>query len=161
MPGTFSPPPIKRKPLVSYPDMHHGTYVTLSDKKPIGFLSDSGFARAVMHAGITGKTPRHFQRMGNPQFYVSGKKPLTLSKVRFGPQCQWPRPIYGLARFQPTRESATSVTPYWWAILIAHQLLWQNMEAPVSIFRESPLAGEPRERLFHIHSVNRYQLRTK
>ena len=49
----------------------------------------------------------------------------------------------------------------WCAILIAHQLLWQNMEAPVSIFQESPLAGEPRERLFHIHSVNRYQLRTK
>ena len=41
------------------------------------------------------------------------------------------------------------------------KLLWQNMEAPVSIFQESPLAGEPRERLFHIHSVNRYQLRTK
>ena len=33
------------------------------------------------------------------------------------------------------------------------------MEAPVSIFQESPLAGEPREKLFHIHSVNRYQLR--
>ena len=32
------------------------------------------------------------------------------------------------------------------------------MEAPVSIFQESPLAGELRERLFHIHSVNRYQL---
>ena len=28
---------------------------------------------------------------------------------------------------------------------------------PVSIFPESPLAGEPRERLFHIHTVNRYQ----
>ena len=28
---------------------------------------------------------------------------------------------------------------YWCAILIAHQLLWQNMEAPVSIFQESPL----------------------
>ena len=47
---------------------------------------------------------------------------------------------------------------YWCAILIAHQLLWQNMEVPVSIFQESPLAGEPRERLFHIHSVHRYQL---
>ena len=35
------------------------------------------------------------------------------------------------------------------------------MEAPVSIFQESPLAGEPRERLFHIHSANRYQLRTQ
>ena len=35
------------------------------------------------------------------------------------------------------------------------------MEVPVSIFRESPLAGEPRERLFHIHSVHRYQLCAK
>ena len=35
------------------------------------------------------------------------------------------------------------------------------MEASMSIFQESSLAGEPRERLFHIYSVNRYQLRTK
>ena len=28
MPGTFSPPPIQRKPLVSDPGMHHGTCVT-------------------------------------------------------------------------------------------------------------------------------------
>ena len=49
----------------------------------------------------------------------------------------------------------------WCAIFIAHQLLWQNMDAPVSIFQESPLAGEARQRLFHIHSVNRYQLRAK
>ena len=28
------------------------------------------------------------------------------------------------------------------------------MDGPVSIFQESPLAGEPHERLFHIHSVN-------
>ena len=50
---------------------------------------------------------------------------------------------------------------YWCAILIAHQLLWQNREAPVSIFQESPLAGEPGERLFHIHSMQRYQLRLR
>ena len=31
------------------------------------------------------------------------------------------------------------------------------MEAPGSIFQESPLAGEPREILFHIHSIQRYQ----
>ena len=34
------------------------------------------------------------------------------------------------------------------------------MEAPVSIYQESPLAGEPLDRLFHIHSVHRYQLCT-
>ena len=37
-------------------------------------------------------------------------------------------------------------------VLIAHQLLWQNMEATVSIFQESPLTGEPHERLFHIQA---------
>ena len=40
----------------------------------------------------------------------------------------------------------------------AHRLLWRNLKAPMSIFQESPLAGEPRERLFYIHSVHRYQL---
>ena len=50
---------------------------------------------------------------------------------------------------------------YWCAILIAHQLLWQNMEVPVSIYQESPLAGEPHEGLFHIHSVHRYQVCAK
>ena len=55
----------------------------------------------------------------------------------------------------------TMSSVHWCAILIAHQLLWQNMEAPVSIFQESSLVGEPRERLSHIHSANRYQLSTK
>ena len=54
-----------------------------------------------------------------------------------------------------------AISLYWCAILIAHQLLWQNMEVPVSNFQQSPLVGEPRERLFHIHSVHRYQLCTK
>ena len=59
------------------------------------------------------------------------------------------------------RVISCSMFVCWCAILIALQLLWQNMEAPVSISQESPLAGGPRERLFHIHSANRYQLRTK
>ena len=45
--------------------------------------------------------------------------------------------------------------------LIAHQLLWQQVEAYVSIFQESSIAGEPRERQFHIHSIHRSQLCTK
>ena len=49
----------------------------------------------------------------------------------------------------------------WCAILMAHQLLWQNIEAPESIFQESPLKGEPHEGLFHIHSIHHYQLCTK
>ena len=45
--------------------------------------------------------------------------------------------------------------------LIAHQLKWQHVEAHVSIFQESSIAGEPRERQFHIHSIHRNQLCTK
>ena len=51
-------------------------------------------------------------------------------------------------------EQKEMVLNDWCAIL----MLWQNMEAPMSILQESPLAGEPRERLFHIHSINHYQL---
>ena len=47
----------------------------------MGFLSDSGHARAVMHAGMAnlrwrGKGSQHCQRMCNPQFYISGKRPI-------------------------------------------------------------------------------------
>ena len=42
---------------------------------------------------------------------------------------------------------------HWCAILIAHQLSWQIMGAPVSILQESRLAGELSERLFHIHNT--------
>ena len=61
MPGTFSPPP-----RVSDPDMHHGTgvtHVTLC-------MSGSLFGR------WRGKRSRHSRRMRNPQFNVSGKKPM-------------------------------------------------------------------------------------
>ena len=77
--------------------------------------------------------------------------------------------VWSRLHWQPPPLPATG----WWVaipgqpnlclvcILMAHQLLWQNMEAPVSIFQESPLAGEPRDILFHIHSIHRYQLCAK
>ena len=49
MPGTFSPPP-----RISDSDMHHGT----------------------CEVGRWGKRSRHSRRMRNPQFYVSGKRPM-------------------------------------------------------------------------------------
>ena len=57
---------LQRTPLVSDPDKHHGTV---------------RHACAVMYIGITnprwrGKRSRHSPRMRNPQFYVSGKRPL-------------------------------------------------------------------------------------
>ena len=61
MPGTFPRHQLKRKPLVTDPDMRH--------------------ARAVMHVGIAnprwrGQRSRNSRRMCNPQFYVSGKRPI-------------------------------------------------------------------------------------
>ena len=67
-------------PIVSYPAMTERTW-PLSDKKPMGFLSDSGHARAVMQAGIAnpqrwGRRSRHSRRMRNPYFYGSDKRPM-------------------------------------------------------------------------------------
>ena len=64
MPGTFFPPL-----CVSDPDMHHGTCVTHMPWCMPGGLT-SGFLR------WRGKHSRHSRRMPNPQFYVSGKRPM-------------------------------------------------------------------------------------
>ena len=66
MPGTFSPPP-----LVSDPDMHHGTCVTHVPWYMSGSLT-SGF----LWSRRRGKRSRHSWRMRNPQFCVSGKRPM-------------------------------------------------------------------------------------
>ena len=66
MPGTLSPPP-----RVSDPDMHHGTCVAhvpwcMSGSRTSGFLWNRWQA----------KRSRHSRRMRNPQFCVSGKRPI-------------------------------------------------------------------------------------
>ena len=66
MPGTFS-----RPPLVSDPDMHHGTCVTHVPWCMRGSLN-SGF----LWSRWRGKRSRHSRRIRNPQFYVSGKRPM-------------------------------------------------------------------------------------
>ena len=66
MPGTFSP-----QLRVSDPDMHHGTCVTHVSWCMPGSLS-SGF----LSSRWWGKRSRHSRRMRNPQFYVSGKRPM-------------------------------------------------------------------------------------
>ena len=66
MPGTFSPPP-----RVSDPDMDHGTCVTHVPWSMPGSLT-SGF----LWSRWRGKRSRHFRRMRNPQFCVSGKRPM-------------------------------------------------------------------------------------
>ena len=68
MPGTFSPPP-----RASNPDMHHGTCVTHVPWCMPGSLTSSFFWSRWL-----GKRSRHSRRMRNPQFYVSGKRPMKI-----------------------------------------------------------------------------------
>ena len=72
MPGTFSPPP-----LVSDPDMHHGTCVTHVPWCMPGSLT-SGF----LWCRCRGKRSRNSRRMRNPQFCVSGKRPMMTAIYR-------------------------------------------------------------------------------
>ena len=65
-PGTFSPPP-----RGSDPDMHHGTCVTHGPWCMPGSPT-SGF----IWSRWRGNRSRHSRRMRNPQFYVSGKRPI-------------------------------------------------------------------------------------
>ena len=66
MPGTFS-----SLPWVSDPDIHHGTCVTHVPWCMPGSLT-SGF----FWIRSQGKRSRHSRRMRNPQFYISGKRPM-------------------------------------------------------------------------------------
>ena len=66
MPGAFSPPP-----QVSDPDMHHGTCVTHVPRYMPG--SPTGGS---LWSRWRGKRSRHSRCMRNPQFYVSGKRPM-------------------------------------------------------------------------------------
>ena len=71
MPGTFSP-----SPRVSDPNMHHGTRVMHVPWCMSGSLT-SGF----LWNRWREKRSRHSRRMRNPQFYVSGKRPIDSTAV--------------------------------------------------------------------------------
>ena len=80
MPGTFSPPP-----WVSYPDMHRGTCGTHVPWCMPGLLI-SGF----LWSRWRGKRSWHSRRMRNPEFCVSGKRPIAhwpLSHIRLYTLC--------------------------------------------------------------------------
>ena len=66
MPRMFSPPP-----RVSDPDLDHGTCVTHVSWCMLELLT-SGF----LWSRWRWKRSRHSRRMLNPQFYVSGKRPM-------------------------------------------------------------------------------------
>ena len=69
IPGTFSPPP-----RFSDPDIHHGMCLTQVSWGMPGSLT-SGF----LWSRCRGKRSRYARGMRNPQFYVSGKRPIMYS----------------------------------------------------------------------------------
>ena len=60
-----------RPPRVSDPDMHHGTCVT-----HVPWYMPGSLASGFHWSRWRGKRSRHSRRMRNPQFYVSGKRPM-------------------------------------------------------------------------------------
>ena len=66
MQGTFSPPPRFRNP-----DIHHGTCVT-----HVPWCMPISLNNSFIWSRWWGKRSRHSRRMHNPQFYVSGKRPM-------------------------------------------------------------------------------------
>ena len=59
---------LQRKPLVSDPGMHHGTCV-----RHVPLCMSASLTR-----GDGGKRSQHSRRMRNPQFCISGKRPIWL-----------------------------------------------------------------------------------
>ena len=73
MPGTFSPPP-----RVSDPDIHHDTCGT-----HVPWCMPGSLTGGFHWSRWWGKRSRHSRRLRNPQFYVSGKRPM----LRCIPRC--------------------------------------------------------------------------
>ena len=71
MPGTFSPPP-----RVSDPDMDHDMCVT-----HVPWCMPGSLISGVLWSRWLRKRSRHSRRMRNPQFYVSGKRSILLTRL--------------------------------------------------------------------------------
>ena len=102
MPGTFSP-----SPQVSDRDMHHGTCVTHVPWCMPGSLT-SGF----VWSRWWGKRSRC---MRNPQFYVSGKRPMPWLQRRFG------EPPLNLVH-----GWVITIQYFTWMWLLIHALIWKS-----------------------------------
>ena len=67
---------LQRKPLVSDPGMHHGTCVT-----NVPWCMSGSLTPPPPPPPETEKSSRHSRRIRNPQFYVSGKRPIAETGV--------------------------------------------------------------------------------
>ena len=112
MPRAFSPPP-----RVSDPDMHHNTCVTHVPWCMPGSLT-SGF----LWSWWRGKYSRHSRRMHNPQFYVSGKRPMP-SCVMMSSWKYW-----AVWEGEPTNTNETNglLMGYHWNIVCSVDIAWCN-----------------------------------
>ena len=70
IPGTFSPP------RVSDPDMHHDTCMV-----HVPWCMPGSLTNCFLWSRWRGKRSRHSRRMRNPQFYVIGKRSMTLTLI--------------------------------------------------------------------------------
>ena len=66
MPRTFSPPL-----WISDFDMYHGTCIT-----HVPWCMPGSLTSSFLWSRLRGKHSQHSQRMRNPQFYISGKRPM-------------------------------------------------------------------------------------
>ena len=64
-------------PWVSDPDMHHDTCVT-----HVPWCMQGSLTSSFLWSWWRGKRSRHSRCMRNPQFYVSGKRPITREYVK-------------------------------------------------------------------------------
>ena len=81
MPGTFSPPS-----RVNDSHMHHGTCVT-----HVPWCMPGSPTSVFLWSRWRGKRSRHSPHMRNPQFYVSGKRPMPLVAPFTNMEYLWPQ----------------------------------------------------------------------
>ena len=112
MPGTFSPPP-----RVIVPDMHHGTCVThvpwcMPGSLPSGFLWGLCLEKRF----------RHSRRMRNPQFDVSGKRPMRFYHPASLASCWYNVTAAGTNFRWSLEELTTGNAPF------PHSTMWLTMK---------------------------------
>ena len=98
--GRFPRHRLKRKPLVSDPGMHHGTCVTHVPWCMSGSLTRGG----------RGKRSQHYRRMRNPQFNVSGKRPM--KPYDMGSACELV--VTSNSHWQPSNVTRTQTRNTFW-----------------------------------------------
>ena len=99
MSGTFSPPP-----RVSDPDMHHSTCVM-----HVSWCMPGSLTCGFLWSQWWGKRFRHYRRMRNRQFFVSGKRPMAHRITWVEVTCNISIVIWGLVYQNQVSRAGTSI----------------------------------------------------